>query len=368
MDHMRSLATALLVLTVSHSASAIDAPFLPPTGAVDYVATFAPISGAGTRIVYHSNGKTRVDFIDAKQTISRYASRDHPTTVTIVRDTNGRYRSIEVTKASFTTSPWSDVKKSESSEEILGERCDIWKTATVPPLSRPAFSQVRCVTKDGVELSIKHFLSERATAVERRNVRAAEINPPTDILDLESWLDSDIKSFSGSRPPDFETVLKPKTVERDTFDTTYHITQRHFPWVRHEIATSYEDILAFEHSEAELDIRLIKYKHIELKKGVREPFQKLTIARSPKNAAWAASWRRTQTILGEQCSWFDPSPGVSHKTLQCRTADGIVVADLEINYGVREREAVQFSRREIDSASVLPPAEILSRSYWGLPQ
>jgi hypothetical protein len=363
----------------SAAAAQIAEPvFLPHPDTVDYVAHFTVKRGWGprtddTRIVNYRDGWARIDLIENGRPSTTFTDHKQTTSVTIVRGPDGEYRSLTMTRGAKPGAESLgfeyDVSRTGERQEVLGESCEVWDVFRRRDRSsgRVALTKTSCVTDDGVELWYKYFSATglmmsfaQATAVERRPVLAHEVQPPSDLLSLESWIDREKDSAKSQQA--YEVILR--IPESSMLKEVNRTNRRHYPWTLTETTDNRGQVLLIENESSNVSLRFERRTDID--------FRRLTIDKQ-KSATPPRSVRldRKDTVLGEQCTWFDMMPYVMDARLvQCRTEDGIILKEQQswMGSGRGTLEAVQLKRGPVDLSRVLPPQEILSREYWGLPQ
>jgi hypothetical protein len=372
---MRATLSILILVAIAQADRALaEAPpaALPSGPATEYVARFSERLGRETRIVYHRDGKTRIDAVRELGVESTYRDRRHGTGGTIFR-TNGagaRYHMLQIRSGGEPGYSVSEAARTGQSERVLGEQCDTWSTETTSPHLQHAISTESCLTRDGIELSYRLLgstgsviTSSQATAVERRSVDPAEVEIPREVFELGYWIGEASKATDDQRPADFETTFVWPTIKRFRPHEKVRITRRHFPWWFEQTTSGNEHGHVVHNLAAEVLFRFDEknngaYKHLLIARDAK-----------PMSIDHAASLNRSEFVLGESCEWFDMHPGGMDGGLeQCRTQDGIVLKERVVVFHSGEAIAARmFQRRPIDISKVMPPPEILTSAYWGLP-
>src|SRR5262249_11235184 len=141
--------------------------------------------------------------------------------------------------------------------------------------------------------------------------------------------------------------------------------RRHHPWTltqdrRHDGGR----ILSIENAAAHLNLRV--------ESDAAGDFKRLLIISAPlptDDAFKPVNTGQRETILREECTWFDMTPGMMDAGLaQCRTQDEIVLKETHtMRGGGQTLQAVRLSRSPVGLADVLPPPDVLRRETWGIP-
>ena len=346
-------------------------PALPSGPAAEYVARFSERFGRETRIVYHRDGKTRVDVIRDGGIASTYRDRHHTTVVTLSRREGPRFNALQIRSGSEPGYSVSEAVRTGKSESVLGQHCDIWSTITTGARMPHTISSENCLTADGVDLSYRLvgskgsvISSSEAVAVERRSVDPAEVEIPREVFDLGYWIeDGSEATKSAPRPADFETTFVWPAVGRFRPDEKIRTTRRHFPWLFEKTTSGDQQDFVVHNLGAEIVFR------VDIKNS--GAYKTLLVARDvkPLDINHAEPMKRADVVLGERCEWFDMYPGGMDGGLeQCRTHDGIILKERGVVYSSGEMvTARRFQRRPVEVSQVTPPPEILTPAYWGLP-
>ena len=254
------------------------------------------------------------------------------------------------------------VMRTAQSEQILGERCTIWRAE--PETEGPIYTA--CIAADGVVLRDTvlyrdgRVMSERlALSVERRPVAPAEVLPPREALDWAYWVRP-----APVRPGDNYALSLAAP------NGSGAARERSF--LSDGVAKSEE-----QRSGGEITMISVTAPGVALNYHGAEP--QLSISRlngspGPGPAATFASAplpeRAPLHLLGETCHWVNAAVGVSdYGRIECRTADSLPLVIEEFGRGgSRGRwEAVSLSRGRTPAGSVRPPADLLSWRRWGWP-
>lgn len=201
---MKKIWPLCVALILPQIAIATEAPFLPFPNVPDYVATiFVKLSHGPTfqEVRTHHGGWTRVDQgFDQKAWRSTSYFGPGGLFITFAHEPSAQIEGFEwlhVMRGPATAHliRWGDSPfKTGESQTFLGERCEVWNLNLSKALFRPDARRLSCVTPDGIELwsrvenDILPGTSFETTAIVRRQVEPDEVQPPSDKLDLKSWL------------------------------------------------------------------------------------------------------------------------------------------------------------------------------------
>lgn len=372
---MRAILSLLILLAAlaDHALAESRPAALPNWPATEYVVRFSERLGRETRIVYHRDGKTRIDAAREHGVESTYRDRRHGTVVTIFRKNgdDARYHMLQIRSGAEPGYSTSGAVRTGKSESILGQQCDIWSTTTTGAHMPHAISKENCLTDDGIDLSYRLvgsagsvITSSAAVAVERRSVDPAEVEIPREVFNLGYWLEAGSKVLdNGPHPADFETTFVWPAVGRFRPDEKIRTTRRHFPWLFERTASGDQKNFVVHNLGAEVVFRF------DIKNS--GAYKTLLVARDvkPLDINHAEPMKQTDVILGERCEWFNMYPGAMDGGLeQCRTHDGIILKErVIVRYSGETVAALRFQRRPVEVSQVTPPPEILTPAYWGLP-
>jgi hypothetical protein len=155
-------------------------------------------------------------------------------------------------------------------------------------------------------------------------------------------------------------------------NATTRVFRRHHPWTWHE------DRLAGGGRIVSIQNHAQKF-HLRFESDAAGAFKRLFLGKPQSSGAseWLESRfpprpfepRRQETVLSEDCTWFDTTPGMMDASLaQCRTADGVALKEQRWARGWNQTlMAVRLQRRPVDLTEVMPPPELLKPETWGLP-
>ena len=198
---------------------------------------------------------------------------------------------------------------------------------------------------------------------------ANEVQPPHELLTLD-WWDHDVPAPAASSVPDHETIME---LSRDSpgSEKSIRTTRRLGPWqFLDETVNGVRREFEITH-----DSQRMHFKYIGERSGTT---QWLTVTRPSSlpvdssllsSAAQRKGVNRSETVLGETCSWFDMMPGVADGSRwACLTHDGIILKDEISSWGshLRTWTAVSFARRPVSLDEIKPPAELVDPKTWGI--
>lgn len=376
---MRTLFISVVMVLCPLAAARADLPFSPVPTIADHVATYVVKRGwepntDDSKTVTHHAGWSRIDLVQNGAPSTSYVGYAQPTSITVTRNTAGKYLHLSMSRgAEQHKTPGLDYNAVKTGERqtFLGEQCDVWRLRRGRDVD---LVQLACFTDDGIELWQRYegrysgTFSSEATSIRRRPVGPTEVHPPGDLLDLKAWVDLpeqlDPRPTAAGVPGDVVVVLElPGSI-----DPRYQVTKtmrRHHPWV----AT---DTLRGTGARSLTVDNVVSRLHIRVQSdaaGVRE----LMMGKAPIFPFYADGRPdtppREDIVLRERCTWLDMMPDVMDAgLLQCRTDDGVVLKETTIMRGSHKTlEATRLGRRAVALTKVLPPAYLLERSTWGIP-
>lgn len=371
---MRRFVILGMLCTATASAVA-DAPFALNTNTPDYVVTMIERVGAKQkfRSVMHHGDWTRVDTTEGVYKTTTHFSRSGSLKISGPSNGVDDGMHIEVSlhpkEIGWDTEP----RNTGERETFLGESCTVWNAQRVNrPGENPKLEKLSCLTDDGIELwyrfvgSYGIISSGEATGIERLSVAVDEVQPPQNLLTLGWWDNDEPKSLSEN--PDFETVLEVRDEMRDiALDGGKQIIRtirHHYPWTYDEIkASGTLRRLTISHASGRMRLSFV---------GPGGDAERLlTIwrrpsAEQPVSEIKPEDMNRSETILGEQCRWFELMPEMADAGVaECRTHDSIALKQSE--WGRMSRTlstAVSLARRPLALDDVKPPKEMLSLDWW----
>ncbi|MCK9914489.1 hypothetical protein MXD81_35560 [Microbacteriaceae bacterium K1510] len=326
--------------------------------------------GAWTRIKQVTSGRDDT---------TTYVKHSVPLTITVSHDLFGQTASITIIRgAEKHRSPlWTyDAFKTGERDKLRDEVCDVWNVARHfshdgPRNARRELNRLSCVTQDGIEVwnkfvgdSYQGSLHE-AVSLERRPVAASEVEPPPDLLAWPSWAPT-----APPARPDTATdaVTRLETDEGASPHGPMRVIRQHYPW-RSVETVDIDGSRVFTLSHAQ---RLLS---LSIEMDANDRFTSLSLRRTPPDVAEAADKSlaprdlgRTESVLGETCTWRDMRPGMMDAfDYQCFTADGIV---LKSRSGGRARQttfvAKHLERKPLSLAEVLPSPATFEPQNWGI--
>lgn len=352
--------------------AAADPPFAPNADAPDYVVTMIERPAVGTmqrsRSVVHHGDWTRVDTIDGDGKTTDYFARNNALQI------SGTGRTYIEVKLRPVAIGWDTESRSTGEREaFLGESCTVWNVQRVKPSYSPSkLEELSCITDDGIELwhcfvgSHGVMSSSEATAIERHPIAMDEVQPPQNLLALD-WWNNDEQKASLFRP-DFEVVFQVGDGMRPAGPNdgkqTIQIIRRHYPWTYDEVKEG--------GALSRLTISHAGRMQLSFVSGGADAEKSLSIwrrpsAEQPASGIKGENMNRSETILGEQCRWFDLMPGAADAgSAECRTDDGIPLKFESERRGMSTgmSTAVRFARRPLTLDDVKPPDEMLSLDWW----
>lgn len=348
-------------------------PFAPLANSPDHVVTMIETDGPGRRkerVVTHHDEWTRIDITSEGRRSARYVKRGEAMTLTISHGKADEYSGVSIFLGPERSSHWDKAAiKTGERQTVLGEPCTVWEVAR-SRVSRNDLTQTSCVTDDGIELWYQFstpayvFTRGEATRVERRAVPATEVLPPRDALRLDQWFDN--AAVPPKAPPDFEAVLEPTDGEPKLTRT---VRQRG-GWT-YAAASEGTTLRTLEVSHA---FGSFQFRYEAGTPTTRAGLNVMTLRSPPASGPPLAfgeprDMGKTETVLGEQCRWYDTMPGVADAWRSaCRTRDGITLKEEFGSWGSRSSQvAVRLTRRPISLDEIKPPPALLDLRTWGQP-
>jgi hypothetical protein len=375
------IALVCVVLSAPAAIAAAEPPFSPHLNVPDFVATYVVKTGARThsRIVTHHAGWVRIDSeTDNRRRSTSYHSMSSPLSITISGGAGEDYRYFAIGREKRQSFGWIEERIATGEHDIfLGERCDIW---SVSRSERPSASfpwplrQLSCISHDGIELWNK-FVSNNyvgtvteAVTVDRRPVLPDEVAVPHNLLDLKTWTLDGPPASPASGFPDATVILQAS--EPIPGQTERRIIRRHGPWISNDDMTAEgRRIVAIRNESKLLSLRFERGPAGELASlSIRQELHPTDEGTVKKYLPVKSD--RSETILGETCSWFNMTPGMADAgSSECRTDDGLVLKESRWARGMSFRSLVAISvrRSPLVLTDILPPPEILTRRSWGIP-
>lgn len=310
----RSILVGLFSLIPWSTLAAVEAPFAPITDVPDYVATFTseetatPISKEKVlvrRTIYHHGAWTRIEREAGGTRSNTYINTEIPTSMT-VDPAPGVFPKLAIASG---PKPREENTRSKTSERdtVLGELCEIWQMGEIGDSKN---YQRSCVTPDGIELW-RRFTNQRRSgrelvAMERRAVSENDVLPPAHIFDWKTWSPPEPESGAASGTSDVLVILEPAADARPDQWTKRRNIRRHHAW------TYIENIEGGGRRRASVDNHETRL-HLRFEIHPNGKFASLVLYQLesdlPPRPLVPLKGREKETILGEECTWFDPSPG-----------------------------------------------------------
>jgi len=367
---MRPLLCVLIGLSGGVMPAAADPVFVPPSKAPDHIVSFVDRQlgrEEDTRTVVRRGRWTRVEMVNSQRRATSYTEYDNPARVSIWEESSGRRVSIVRDPKFDPIYPWqSEPRATGEQQTLLGERCTVWSADRLPAVTHLQDAvRLSCVTDDGITLWYKVVQSSRVTAsgeatrLERRAIAPHEVLPPPALLALD-WWKSDAFAPSLRTPPEHEAVMHAEGFADS--EKRVRTTRYRYPWqyieetldgVRTSLDVSHVSTgMSFSYNNA----------------NAYQPEQVAISQYAAPRSDASQSLNRYETILGEQCRWFDIHPGAMDAGVtECRTGDGIVLKWVNWSRGgSRSWTAVRVQRHNVSLAEVTPPSALLELKAWGL--
>ena len=372
---MRELIGGLLFALTAVPAAG-HTPFEPFASSPDHVVTMVETDGPGRkkeRVVTHHSEWTRVETTWEGRRSTQYFKRDEAVTVRIGDGKADEYSTFSIIQGPERLSDWDYTPiKTDERQTFLGEACTVWDVLRARNPDRAAqLTRTSCVTNDGIELWYKIasgsyvFSRAEATRVERRPVASDEVHPPRGLPSLDPWFDN--AALPAKMPPDFEAVLDGGD---DARKVTRTIRQRG-GWTYIEVnAGAVLQTLEISHSFGSF-----KFRFDAATSNAPARMNVMTLRLPPASgpplpSSEPQAMDKTETVLGEQCRWYDTMPGVTDVSrAACRTRDGVTLKETFGSWGSSSSfTATRFARRPIRLDEIKPPPAVLDRKAWGLPE
>jgi hypothetical protein len=375
----RYLATLVLLVSAAPTAMA-DAPFMP-VAAPDHVVIMTTKNfgrESGTRTHTHHAGWTRIDVVERGRPSTRYFAHTGSILVNAARDASGAWLGLSIRRGDEPVSYVNrDRFETGETRAILNETCHVWNIARA---TRQDLAWLSCVTNDGIELwsaargARGEVTSATATRVERRPVAIDDVRPPVEALQLRAWNeipDLASKTAPGS-PGDFEAVIEPEPETTIPSARVTRIVRRHHPWILiDDRGADGQRHLAIRNEASGFSFGIQVHAKIGLHTLTLNKFLPPTPDEAKAHyAVKPVDLKRSETVRGETCHWFDAMPNIADAGLhECRTTDGVVLKELRSSWGHYQTFiATRLTRRSVALSEVLPPADMLAPRSWGLPE
>jgi hypothetical protein len=369
---VRSIALLIAAVVTTFMGMSVDAPPIAPTASQpDYTAVMVgkfPGVEDTRRIVLHHGHWTRIETTRNGDRTNEYCSSESGAKVTI-RDK----RDITL-EAHVESLPGVDSEARDTGERqtYLGESCTVWNVwRTRRPAEASNFTHLSCITEDGITLWEKTLhgndvsSSIEASRIERRPVAAEDVQVPRTLLNLD-WWDADLPSFSDPSAPDYERIMELSGGQSRSMRTT----RRLGPWQFQDETIGSRRSISITHDsgEAQLLYESDESGAPRLLSMTRPGYSSITASTAHERAE-TSDLKRSETILGERCRWFDMMHGVyGGGLLACLTRDGIALKEVTSGLGKSEQTwiATHLTRRPIKLDEIKPPAELLDPRRWGI--
>jgi hypothetical protein len=367
------------------AAVAMDGPFEPLPDVPDYVATLVMKHGWGSSqsegqtIVHHAGWSRIENEIEGRYQLTSYVSAAVPVSVKIYRSPG--VNSLTIVHGEDTRTPGWDYNAftTREHETVAGESCEVWNAARHQVQgagnNQVELKKLSCVTSDGIELWWRYVtssgstgMSAEVTRIERRPVEDDEVAIPRDLLELTRWVKpDDTPALDATAAPDATVVLEALQLEGAGNAVAKRVTRRHGGWLANNET--------FSNGGSRLSIENIQQGFsLSVQRGSNGRLRTLVMRNQEAQSEAPGRLKpvkseRTETVLGETCTWFNMMPGVADVGLmQCQTEDGLVLKEQASRRGAPfgMRAAVSIERAPVALADVLPPPEILMRNNWGI--
>jgi len=356
------------------------APFSPQRDVPDYVATYVDKAGDGpshSSTITHHNGWTRIDHVVEGRPATQYLGPG-PVIVESWAGNLGAGLSVERGADTYRPPDWDETSvKTAEHDLLLGEPCDVWEIGRETGrrmLGKTPSRELSCVTPDGIELW-KRFVSgvDGATASHqvtslKRDPAASAAHPPPKLLDLNQWI------AEGANAPQDASALSDVTVvmrgpgfgQPASGIVPMRTVRRHHPWSSVESEEG-NGRRSYEIRNEKENLSIIAYTDLAGRPTslvITKDTAHRTTPVKPVNTG------RTETVLGETCTWFDMMPGVldgGHE--QCLTADGVPLREIIFGQGSQDDwTALEVRRAPMLATDAQPPAALLAPATWGFPE
>ncbi|MFS2150680.1 hypothetical protein [Rhizobium sp. Rhizsp42] len=369
----------IAILATGGVANADEVPFFGRSNVPDYVATMVgheTYSKAPDtfRTVKQHDGWTFVEEKRGDSTKSIYANFFKNVTSRAGREHGNEiiWFGVRFVEPKDDYSGIKAVIASKDEEAVAGEKCKWLELKRGAPQERkygPIW--MSCITEDGIEVANKVLFSDkklmsemRLTELKRMPVAEADVLPPKALFDVNFWL----KPFANY--PD-HVVGEADFEAKQVGDRSEVRLLRHYPWYLRERRgndgslqltiwnTQENQGLYYSSSKTE---RRLDFRRERL--DPKRPWNRFDMATGKVNLG------RTDTYLGQACTWFDLMPNVADAgRSQCLTSDGIPLKDIHTSgWGAGESfETNSLTRRAVDMQEIRPKQQYLDPMRWGFP-
>lgn len=298
--------------------------------------------------------------------------------IAYTRDAGG-YLSLTIRRhASTDRSSFYQRRPTGRRERVLGETCEVWRTARAAPIPGAELELLSCDTADGIQLWSRAvgfrgvvIAESRTMSFRRRPVSREEVRPPADLLNWPSWRDlpaqEPLPAWPARRPRNYELHLQggAEGGERE------RLMRSHGDW-------TYSDTIRGEGGRRVHVYNRVILLDYEVDVGGRPVA--LVVQRMLPGQAGRDDGRTyvpinppaSELVIGEVCTWSNPGWGievirVSGDYRYCVTADGLPLRVSEHHRGwIANLTATRLSRRGPALDAVMPPAEAFDWARWGV--
>jgi len=281
--------------------------------------------------------------------------------------------------------PRAGPRKTAETISYSGETCRVWITAE--PHTGIGMQHQDCLTEDGIPLFHDYAMNKagtlgqkiaagkpiaaRMTHVERASVGRSEVRPPAALFRWSSW--GIVPETSSVDERGYEVRLEDKgdkVARRPASAITLRRLGRTELMVKrqdgllHRVKYRSPNRIAEFASYDNGRPQMLRVQSTSGPMGVME-------ARQAARSAPPAALEESETILGEECRWYDLFPSMQDASEEeCRTTDGIPLARRESSWGRQTliARAISLRRRAVKSVDLLPPGELISAPFWLTPQ
>jgi hypothetical protein len=340
---------------------------LAPSRAADHVVQLEVVEGRGSAgdrsIVYRSGNLIRSDSTQyGRSTWNTYTDLARGLVVSSARDSNGDLERVGIDRALALPRR---LPPTGRRDRALGESCTVWRLTQE---NRDTGTEI-CETDDGILLweafwyprpTDRTVMYRRATAVERRAVRPAELLPPRDLLALA--LTPPPATPAAATEPDYEVEMAGEDPAEG-----HYVLRRHGRFFSNVRQASGERVQYVGNGAVTVEFRedeAARPLSLSIQRAGSGPFDRI-IARWER-----VPGRRPERLLGETCTWQE---NVAIQSMdwdhECRTADGITLKTESWSHWTqrtRRFTARRVSRRPLSETDFAPPARALDWAHWGL--
>ena len=342
------------------------APFAP-RAAPDHVIVMRAV-GENTRqdrrtVTRHGNW-ARVETGDIHGSQTRYVSLRDPVSVSFSRRSDGRYASIYISlnNTAYGENP-PPVRPTGERDSLLGETCAVWDITARVTASYSRGRWLSCVTGDGIELwhrfegldrsTYRHEM--RAVSLSREPVAAADVTPPSDLLDPARW---PIEWPASGSMPSIDVLM-----DNDRDD-------------RFRIEKRVRRLGGLERTDDQTGIQIedrAGNARLAFGRDADGRYQRFSVSEGGGSLGGdpvpsPAGQNAAVQVEGETCSWFHMTPGVhDYSRSACLTADGVPLAErIQTRGGGHSLQPRSVSRGQTGPRDLRLPEAVLNPANWGL--